>query len=201
MNHCRAVFFGNARSTLWSRLAVYCFAGPADLSASACSVTGLVPNDAYMFAYVGYDSAGQPMKSLSGSTPPILAASPLPLCMLWAQLAVDAARVGELSLARRAAATASKRWLTIGPARPLPQRSPAALLALRKEEVARTPRPLLYGLVRSLCVLSDTCEGGAGIGPSSLIGGDPRSVIGPAAGQLVHLLAYEDYVCVFAIDV
>jgi hypothetical protein len=137
-----------------------------------CHVSGLIPNESYMFAYVAFSSDGVSLSSISSSTPPILAASPLPLNQLWAQLAVDAARIGELDIARRAATVAVNRWVAVGPNRPLDVRNPMGTLALRKDEVTRTPRPLLYSLLHGLLILSDTGEGGVGAGPTGGCAGD-----------------------------
>lgn len=123
-----------------------------------------------MFAYAPFSASGAPLTAISASTVPIVAASPLPLAMLWAQLAVDAARVGEVALARTAAISAVSRWVCVGPVRPLHSRNPLTSVSLRKDELARTPRPLLYGLSRALCVLADTGEGGVGLGISSSLG-------------------------------
>jgi hypothetical protein len=137
-------------------------AAPTPLAQCVAHVTGLVPNEAYVFASAAFTSAGDVIGGISATCAPVVAASPLPLPLLWAQLAATAARCGEMGLARRAAARVVALWVSFGPIRPPSLRSPFVALSMRESEIARTPRPFLYALVRCLHIVGVTGEGGAG---------------------------------------
>ncbi len=106
-------------------------------SRSIAHVTGLVPNEAYNFASAGFGNGGDIIAPLSGTCDAIVAATPLPLALLWAQLAVEAGRAGEMGIARRAAAVVARVWVSFGPLRPPHARSSFGTLVLRQTEVSR----------------------------------------------------------------
>jgi hypothetical protein len=98
-------------------------------------VSGLAPNEAYTFASAAYTQSGEIIGTISTSTAPIVAATPLPLPLVWANLAVVAARCGEMAVARRAAGRVAALWVSFGPLRPPFNRSPFGALSLRQAEV------------------------------------------------------------------
>ncbi|MBN3301879.1 CFA54 protein, partial [Amia calva] len=66
-------------------------------------VTGLEPNEKYIFAVAAYDANGAVIGDAIGeSTRPLLASAPLPLLTAWAHLAQAAYQTGHYALAKRA---------------------------------------------------------------------------------------------------
>lgn len=129
-------------------------------------VRGLVPNTSYVFASALHRGTGDVVGGLGPTSAPVLAASPLPLHLLWSYVATEAIRFGAPSLARTAAFRVVRDFLREGPERPPWQRPASQTLSLRREEVLRTPRPVLQGLLRSFLILAETGAGGAGRGLS-----------------------------------
>jgi hypothetical protein len=123
-------------------------------------VTRLVANEAYVFACGAHDASGALIGgAVSLSTPPIIAATPLPLPLLFGYIACEAARVGEWAIARAAAGRVVSQYVSVGPTRPGAGPSP---LALRREQLVLAPRPVHAALVRCLLVLADSDRGGVG---------------------------------------
>jgi hypothetical protein len=153
---------------------------PLPATALVAHVSGLVPNESYVFASAAYRSDGTAVGPVSATSTAVNASSPLPLTLLWGHLATTAARLGELSLSRRAAAASVVKWLSQGPLRPPSAAAPTACLSLRRLEVSRTPPPLLDCLARALCILGSTEQGGAVDPPPSTTAlcGDPRGDAG-----------------------
>lgn len=127
------------------------------------TVTSLAPNDLYSFAAGAVTSSGLLAgDSVSASTPPVLAATPLPLHLLWGYLAMEAHKIGEHRIARTAALKVVTDYVSTGPLRPLwtERPNPAAMYTLRRDVLALAPRPVAVVLVRALCILAETSETG-----------------------------------------
>ena len=127
------------------------------------AVSNLSANDVYNFACGAFTSTGQLAgASVSASTPPILAATPLPLHLLWGYLAMEAHRVGELRVARAAALRVVSVYVSSGPLRPAwsERPNPAAIYTLRRDLIQFAPRAVVQILVRCLCILADSGESG-----------------------------------------
>ncbi len=145
-------------------------APPPDESTLIAAVSGLTPNETYVFAAAGVDAAGAVVGGIGATGPPVLAAAPLPLALLWTYIALGASRVGAAPLARRAAAAAAAPWLVRAPLRPPWVEAAAHPVDLDRGALRRAPPPLLLALSRALLVLADTGEGGAAGGPGAPVG-------------------------------
>jgi hypothetical protein len=97
-----------------------------------------------------YTSEGKLLGELGTSTPPILAALPLPLYYCWAHLLLVATRLGQWSAARKAAAVLFSRFLDQQHLRPSWEQHPMDSLQLHQKEAAAAATPLLRLLVQGL---------------------------------------------------
>ena len=105
---------------------------PADGSVERVTITGLTPNERYVFSVVAYDENGEVIGGPGIATDGVVCMHPLPGTTLWSNLAVAASRLGCLGVAKRAAGTVSRRFVDT------PQ-SPEVLLRIAPDEYAEAP--------------------------------------------------------------
>ena len=144
-------------------------------------ISGLLPNEKYVFAVAAFDAAGNVLGAGIGVTsPPVVAALPLPLPLLWGELCSAAYQIahedcpenpnprirggdpGAKRLALEAADMLLRKFTrNAGEGRPRWAVNPMYALALRPGEAARAPRPVLRALANALRVSA------CGAGPPS----------------------------------
>ena len=121
-------------------------------------VTGLQPNESYVFALAAFDRHGHVIGGIGTTSVPIVAQLPLPLLQLWAQLAHTAHVVGCHDIAKAAQAKLQKALVIQGKAHRLWEQSPVSRDVLNMEAVARTPPPVLRLFVLVLMQQAEAAE-------------------------------------------
>ncbi|DBA01188.1 TPA: hypothetical protein N0F65_002323 [Lagenidium giganteum] len=125
---------------------------PPDLRVT---ITGLVPNDSYVFAVAAFDARGDVIQGIGETSDLVVACNPLPLILCYAYLAqlcheldlpVPAKRAATAFYERivsRLDATARRRW----------KANPFYRHALQRDEIARLPVPVLTAGVQTMLIL------------------------------------------------
>ena len=129
---------------------------PADGSVERVTITGLTPNERYVFSVVAYDDNGEVIGGPGIATDGVVCMHPLPGTTLWSNLAVAASRLGCLGVAKRAAGTVSRRFVDTRKApRFYYESHPMSTQKLRGDLLAASTFPTMRAVARSLLVAAE----------------------------------------------
>ena len=129
---------------------------PADGSVERVTITGLTPNERYVFSVVAYDENGEVIGGPGIATDGVVCMHPLPGTTLWSNLAVAASRLGCLGVAKRAAGTVSRRFVDTRKApRFYYESHPMSTQKLRGDLLAASTFPTMRAVARSLLVAAE----------------------------------------------
>ncbi|ETW06662.1 hypothetical protein H310_02847 [Aphanomyces invadans] len=77
------------------------------------TVSGLLPNESYVFAVAAYDAHDQVVEGIGATSAPILTLNPLVLTMCYGILAKEAANLNHIAIATKAAATVYTEFVSL----------------------------------------------------------------------------------------
>ncbi|EEY57268.1 uncharacterized protein PITG_11104 [Phytophthora infestans T30-4] len=117
------------------------------------TISGLLPNESYVFAVAAFDSKHEVIQSIGESCEPVVALNPLPLAMCYgylAQACYDAQLIGR---ANQAASYLYKTVASVCSGRPSWMANPFYRQALKRDVVAQFPIPVLNLCIQALIIL------------------------------------------------
>ncbi|CEG45611.1 Protein of unknown function DUF4486 [Plasmopara halstedii] len=117
-------------------------------------ITGLLPNESYVFAVAAFDKNNQVINSIGETSEPVVALNPLPLRMCYGYLALACYDAQLIAGATRAASNLSNTITSnVCAENPPLIASPFNKQSLKREVVVRLPQPILNLCIQALLIL------------------------------------------------
>ena len=121
-------------------------------------ITGLTPNESYVFALAAFDRNGHVIEGIGQTSVPVVAQLPLPLLQIWAHLALSAHVMGCSEIAREASLKLYNTLVVEGAGRRLWEQVPVSRDVLNLAAVARAPPPVLRLFVLVLMQMAEAAD-------------------------------------------
>ena len=121
-------------------------------------ITGLTPNESYVFALAAFDRHGHVIEGIGQTSVPVVAQLPLPLLQIWAHLALTAHVMRCYDIARVSSLKLYNTLVIEGAGRRLWEQVPVSRDVLNLDAVKRAPPPLLRLFVMVLMQMAEAAD-------------------------------------------
>eukprot|EP01029_Cantina_marsupialis_P025033 TRINITY_DN6565_c0_g2_i1.p1 TRINITY_DN6565_c0_g2~~TRINITY_DN6565_c0_g2_i1.p1 ORF type:complete len:2768 (-),score=924.18 TRINITY_DN6565_c0_g2_i1:226-8529(-) len=143
---------------------------PIDPESETFSVSGLVPNNSYVFAVAAYDSDGDVIGQIGRTTKPILAANPMPQVLLEQKLGQAAIECSDMKHIRSSTFIAMKNYFLFEKHVPICTGNPLQVINLNEDAVIVAPKSVLKLFINSFLEVVLMEDGAFGSGsPGSIV--------------------------------